>query len=161
VHTRNRKKYALSLLIFALVSEVPFNMMVRGGYFSLEKQNIYFTLLLGVLLMWAMEKIDKPFVKAAALAAVCAVTVLLKTDYGIRGVLLIGLLYILRDRKIEKILFSYPLLSGGLYALCAFVPISMYNGERGFIRGKAAKYAFYLFYPLHIWILLWIKFNLI
>ena len=35
----------------------------------------------------------------------------------------------------------------------SFISINMYNGKRGFIQGKAAKYFFYLFYPGHLTIL--------
>ena len=48
-HTRNPKRYALRLLIFALLSEVPYNLMVGQTLFYTARQNIYFTLLLGLL----------------------------------------------------------------------------------------------------------------
>ena len=38
-HTKNVKKYALRLLIFALISEVPFNLMVSGSVFFPFHQN--------------------------------------------------------------------------------------------------------------------------
>ena len=47
--------------------------------------------------------------------------------------------------------------SGGVYAIAAFIPISMYSGKRGFVKGNFLKTAFYLFYPLHIALLVTIK----
>lgn len=161
VHTKSKWKYGLSLAAFALISEVPFDLMVNKVYFDLDKQNIYFTLLLGFLLLCTIEKIQNVPIKILCLAGIYFVSSTGNIDYGVSGVLLIGLLYVLREKRVLKALFSFPLLSGGYYALCAFIPIGMYNGERGFIRGKALKYAFYIFYPAHIMILLWIKFNLL
>lgn len=46
---------------------------------------------------------------------------------------------------------------GNWVAGVAFIPISLYNGKRGFIRGNIAKYAFYLIYPVHIMILWMLK----
>lgn len=41
--------------------------------------------------------------------------------------------------------------------MMAFAVIWLYNGERGFIRVKAMKYAFYAFYPLHMMLIYWLR----
>jgi len=55
VHTRNRRRYAVNLFIFALISEIPFN-LVGGGEFFYRRQNVFFTLLLGYLGVWCSER---------------------------------------------------------------------------------------------------------
>lgn len=158
-HTKNWKKYGLSLLIFALVSEVPFDLMLSGSVFYTGSQNVYFTLLLGVLMIYFYENATG-LRQILGMLAVGIVTTLLDVDYGIRGVMLIFLLYVLRDRPVVKTALAYPLLSGGVAAFLAFIPINLYNGKRGFIRGSWLKYGFYMFYPVHIMALLFVKYLL-
>ena len=160
LHTRNRKRYAAGLLIFALLSEIPWNYMVGGRYIYPAKQNVYFTLFLGVLLLCILAWETADWKKWLCLFGLYALTRILSADYGMNGVLLIGLLYVLRAQKTARMLLALPLLSGGWAAFCAFIPINMYNGQRGFIKGRGLKYAFYLFYPLHITVLLLIKYAL-
>jgi hypothetical protein len=71
-------------------------------------------------------------------------------DYGFRGVGFILLLYVLRSQPLLRAVLGTCTLSGGWVAGLAFLPIGMYNEERGFIRGRLAKYAFYAIYPLHL-----------
>ena len=134
--------------------------MVGGKFIYLGKQNIYFTLLLGILALWVIDNINIIFKKYLLLALIITAAIILKVDYGQTGVMLIILIYILRDKPAVQAILALPFLSGGYAALCSFIPINMYNGERGFIKGKTIKYLFYVFYPLHIIILLLIKFIL-
>lgn len=64
-HTRSVIKYARNLLIFAFVSEIPFDLALNGGViFETHHQNVFFTLLLGLLAIWAVDTFkDKTFEK--------------------------------------------------------------------------------------------------
>lgn len=156
VHTQNKKRYAWSLLLFALISELPFDWMLSGNWYYGGKQNIYFTLFFGVLMMFYYEHTNG-LKKALLMLCVGVTTILFDVDYGIRGVLLIFLLYVLREQPFAKTALAYPLLSGGWAAFAAFIPIHLYNGKRGFIQSNWLKYSFYVFYPAHILILLFIR----
>ena len=59
IHTSNIKKYTLRLLIFALISEIPFNLFYGGSWFYPYHQNVMFTLLLGLLAICQIDKIKK------------------------------------------------------------------------------------------------------
>ena len=156
-HTKNKKRYAISLLLFALISEIPFNMLNGGQMMNLKTQNIFFTLFLGVMMLTVFEYVRKELFRAILFIGIGIIAVLVKSDYGLKGVLLILLMYLLKNRPAVQAVLSYPLLSGGVAAFAAFVPINMYNGQRGFIKSPVMKYAFYLFYPVHIVLLIGIK----
>lgn len=57
--TRNRKKYIFRLGLFALISELPFNLANAGRVWAPGYQNVYFTLLIGILLLCAFDGIAR------------------------------------------------------------------------------------------------------
>lgn len=154
-HTRNRKKYGLNLLTFAIISEIPFNLLVSYGkhFIYLKGQNVFFTLFLGFLILYILESKINTIFKFVPSVLIIFLSQYMHLDYGTKGILLIVLLYYLRKQNVAKTLTSLPLLSGGYPAWSAFIFINLYNGKRGFIKGNFAKYAFYAFYPMHILLL--------
>ncbi|MBQ7006155.1 MAG: hypothetical protein IJN68_06980 [Clostridia bacterium] len=60
-HTSNFKKYALRLLGFALITEIPFNLFYSSRWFNPYHQNVLFTLLLGLLAISVIDKVRKKF----------------------------------------------------------------------------------------------------
>lgn len=154
VHTRNREKYAVNLLVFALLSELPFN-LAFGGTFLYPKQNVFFTLLLGYAGIYAYEKYReaKQGKYLFALPVLLVVSIFLRADYGCFGYGFILLLYILRANKVLMSVIGICVLPSKWIGGAAFLPICLYNGKRGFATGKVAKYAFYLFYPLHLFVI--------
>ena len=89
--------------------------------------------------------------------ALLTVSVFLKADYGWRGFVFLLIMYWFRNDKTAQAIIGSCWLYYEWKACFAFLSINMYNGKRGFIRGKAAKYFFYLFYPVHITILVIIR----
>lgn len=153
IHTKNRKKYGASMLIFALISEIPFDLCFMKTYFDFSYQNVFFTLFLGFSVMCILEYVKDDILKFGLALVPVFAAYFLRVDYGMVGVLLIAMLYILKDKRPLAALIAYPFLTGGYAAWCAFLPINMYNEKRGFIKGKYLKYAFYIFYPLHLLLL--------
>ena len=64
-YTHDRKRYALRLATFALISELPFNVAIFGNWFVPQHQNVFWTLTIGVLMMTVLEYIDEKQSEAA------------------------------------------------------------------------------------------------
>lgn len=160
LHTHDRKKYGVRLFLFALLSELPWNLEHTGTWHYVG-QNVFFTLLLGYLGLCAVERMKAPEAKrgrcAAMLFGLLAVSAVLRADYGCSGYGFIIMLYLLREQPLYQALVGSCFLSSRWQAGLAFIPINLYNGERGFIRGRFLQLAFYALYPLHMLLLYCIR----
>lgn len=150
LHTSNIKKYATRLLIFAFLSEIPFDLAFAHKIFDFSYQNVFFTLFIGLLTLIAIKHFEtNQMMKVFAMLAGYLVATLLRTDYAGFGVVFILLLYFLHDNKLFRNIICSISLLWEYYAILAFIPISFYNGKRGI----PMKYFFYLFYPVHLLLL--------
>ena len=153
LHTHDRMKYGRNLLLFALLSEIPFDLVRRGCLFA-TGQNVFFTLFLGFLALYAVDRWESGKDSAVRLAIILfsliGIGILFHTDYGSTGVSFILLLYILRQNRIFQAAIGCCFLGTRWIAGLAFIPINLYNARRGFIQGHIGKYLFYIFYPLHL-----------
>ncbi len=150
VHTKNRRKYGMRLFAFALISELPWNFVHTGGLFC-GSQNVMFTLFFGYCALCVTEYLSNDKLKQiGALALLLLLCSFGKIDYGASGLGLILIMYFLKERKAIQAICAGCMLSNGYAAALAFIPINLYNGERGCFRGNIAKYAAYLFYPVHL-----------
>lgn len=57
--TRSKLKYAVRLFLFALISEIPFNLAFKKDAFDVTYQNVMFTLLIGFVAICLMEQSQK------------------------------------------------------------------------------------------------------
>ena len=157
IHTHNRIKYGRNLLLFALISEIPWNLIHTNSLFY-GRQNVFFTLFMGFLSLYAIEKLKgKKVFLLPTLVAIYVFAYFFKADYSYIGVVFITAIYILRTNKMLMTVIGIFLLPSKWIGGLAFIPIAFYNGKRGFIQGKIAKYTFYAFYPVHLLILYFIK----
>jgi hypothetical protein len=158
-HTRDRKKYALRLFLFALISEIPFDLAFSAEILEVQYQNVFFTLLIGLITVMAFHAAEEkkewnPVVRVVLLALIVAagmgIALFLKTDYDAKGVMAILLLYVFRKKRSMQILAGCLFFSWWeLPALAAFFLLACYNGT----RGLRMKYFFYVFYPAHLLLL--------
>lgn len=151
-HTRNRLRYFLTLLGFAVASEVSW-LLLNGADGT---HNVMFTLALGVGALAIFEKYhQRKFVCFCMIALIAIFATCLGTDYEWRGISLIVICYMMREHRPLLLLFMLPLMIyyGIVGAIMAAIVLSLYDGTRGFIQGSTAKYGFYAFYPVHLFLL--------
>lgn len=186
LHTSNFKKYALRLLGFAVITEIPFNLFYSSRVFNPYHQNVLFTLLLGLIAISVIDKMKKKrTAKNIALSVlwlvlICVASTVGFVDYGFLGVLTVVAFYLLRDFPFawlaqlaamvlinivffEGLMFNveifgrtFEIPSQG-FAVLSLIPIWLYSGKKG-KSSKVMQYGFYAFYPVHMLVLYLIKF---
>lgn len=147
IHTKDRPKYMISLFLFALLSEVPWLLLNHDG-----SHNVLFTLLAGLLGMYVLDNTKSRISAVLFIVLIGLSTIYADTDYSWRGYSLVLIFYLFHERYDLQTLFGFPLMYeyGLIGIMMAFAVILLYNGKRGFIKGKTWKYAFYAFYPVHL-----------
>lgn len=154
LHTRNVKKYAGRLFLFALISEIPFDLALKGNWYVPTGQNVYFTLLIGLLaiigIAWITQNgTQNLLLSILPIAAGMYLALLMDTDYDYKGVFLIVILYLMRSSRLYQCIGGAAAVTWELPAPLAFIPVYLYNGT----RGLRMKYFFYWFYPGHLLVL--------
>lgn len=155
--TRSREKYIMRMTAFAVISEVPFDLAFSAQVLEFGYQNIFFTLLIGMLVMLVFEAISRREWNVWIKLGLCLVVFiagmelaeLLHTDYGAKGIRGIVAMYLFRQNRLTQIVAGSVAFLWETTAPLAFIPIAFYNGK----RGLQLKYVFYLFYPLHLIVL--------
>ena len=165
-HTKNIKKYMLRLLIFAMIAQVPYFI------FLMKQLNVLFTLLLGLLTIYIIERSKSRNISVLVIVGFTIVSVV--CDWGIMGIPMILMYYYQKDRTkrvtlpllipfaffalsiVMQLVAGRPILEVlpdllFLVVGCSLtIPLlSSYNGK----RGRSMRYFFYAYYPLHIIIL--------
>lgn len=170
LHTKNKKKYALRLAIGAILSEIPYNLLVSGSPVWRNQQSIMITLLLGYFALLAMERCEKLAWKSVVMLPFALLCELVGADYGWGGIVLIALFELSRhmyNRNLIRffgmlVLFHYmssAVLRFGNFSLpmqalgaLSMLFIAAYDGRK--VTGnKVVQWGFYLFYPVHLLIL--------
>ena len=164
--TNNLRKYGINLTIFALISEIPFDLAANGNYIDWSYQSVYVTLLIG---LWGIlglhiveEKVtDKGLVVVARIGVAilaCALGAITKCDYRAMGVLTILVMYSLRQFPIGSFIAGVCVLTfSNFMEITAFLDvilIAFYNHQRGNVS-KKGKYFFYAYYPAHL-LIIWL-----
>ncbi len=160
-HTKSRKRYFLRLVCFAVISEIPFNLAYAGTVFCADKQNIFFTLATALVTLCAFENIKNSLIlKITAVAAGCAASLLLNTDYPVTGII-IPLMFFISNSSTDRLFLAgsvtfFDSLQFHGAGILSLIPIGFYNQK----RGKGNSLIFYLFYPFHLIVLLLIKYSM-
>lgn len=105
--TRSKKKYAIRLLGFAIISYFPFSYMVSSGNIydlNLTYLNVIFTIFLGFVAIYVRREVENIFLKTILLYAIMALS--LPCDWGGVGIILILILDFYYDNRKNQI-FGY------------------------------------------------------
>ena len=181
-HTRNLKKYVMRLLLFAVLSEIPFDLAMGSSLFYPIHQNVLWSFLISMgLIHWNEKTKEKALWKQllvgmASVALGYIVGIVTFVDYYHAGVLTVLVFYFFRKRtwwcRLGQLLCLWYInteMLGGLsyevtlfgqtvffarqgLALLALIPIWLYRGRQG-RNSKALQYGYYAFYPAHLLIL--------
>ena len=171
-HTKDKKKYLFRIGVFALISEIPFDLAFEGKV-GFSHQNIMLAYFLAVAALMLYDRIrgeddpernhssaGKTVLGVCAVLAFSVLSFLLRADYTFFAVIAVFLFYVLRQKHLliragAGVAFLSLTRTIGYYCATgfSFIPLAMYNGK----RGKGLKWMFYFFYPGHLLILAAIK----
>lgn len=162
--TKNRKKYLLTLTVFGVISEVPFDMFTSKTFFNPYWNNMMFTLALCLITIWIIDTL-KGKIKSKVLWYTVSIIIVifsglsameLSLDYDYHAVVVAYIFYIFYDKPLLGAGLGYLSIIKELYSCFGFFMTLTYNGK----RGKQYKWFNYLFYPVHILILGILRFYL-
>lgn len=106
-HTGNLRKYVQRMLGFAFLAEIPYDLAIYGKIVKLDGQNVLFTFVIGLLVMWMLTKVELWSIPMYGIVLFgCAAAYLLRVDYSWYGILLIVVFYVFHDQKTKRNLGS-------------------------------------------------------
>lgn len=183
IHTKNIKKYLLRLGIFAIISQVPFQLFhfkfIDPNTIAL---NVFFTLFFGLLSICIFDYIKNCFKKMQnynknlhldlIFGLICTVLIaivaeFLNTDYGFWGVIVVFMFYFFKENKLAMIIsfITLCIIKYGIqiidYGFSIYYVIFCLCTILPIIfislykgkQGKKIKYLLYFFYPAHLLLL--------
>lgn len=170
VHTSSRKNYAIRLLIFTLVAQIPYS-LVRTDVSIMAGLSVIYTLLVSFLMLCVLESKLEKFPKLVIVIVLIALSIF--GDWAFFAPLMVLFFYYFRDDR-KRLLIFYSLASALLVitdvtlliiqhyywyqelwqlGMFLFIPLLLlYNGEPG-SRHPFHKWFFYVFYPAHLLVL--------
>lgn len=152
--TKSQWKYLRNLLIFAVISEIPYDMFQSAEFVNTRSQNILWGLALGLFTIMVIDKLKayikkRPlwvFVSLLIVALSSLGSMLISSDYEYYAIIIIYLYYLFYDKRLVASGLGYLVIIKEIYAILGFATVLLYNGE----KGKQNKIFNYLFYPVHL-----------
>ncbi len=155
-HTSDYRKYLMTMLLFAVISEVPYDLAMSQTFWDPSSQNAMLGTAVCLMMLYVLSLFREGRGMVAVLARIFTVlgallwATLLRARFGPSMVLLTAIFYLFYARNVLKtvlgVLVSLLHVTGPL----SFYMIWFYNEKRG---REGLKYAFYAFYPLHLLVL--------
>lgn len=174
IHTSNINKYIKRMVIFAIITEIPFNLMVSASPIYPFHQNVLWTFVISLLTLKYLnfDDVKNSFKSILIILLAIIIATVTMCDYFGAGVMMVVGFYIFRKSKLLQLLmmiyvnmillqgYSYPIDIAGYtyyfpqqgFAVLSLIFIWLYNGKQGY-HAKWFKIFCYAFYPLHMLIL--------
>lgn len=174
IHTSNINKYIKRMMIFAIITEIPFNLMVSASPIYPFHQNVLWTFVISLLTLKYLnfDNVKNSFKSILIILLAIIIATVTMCDYFGAGVMMVVGFYIFRKSKFLQLLmmiyvnmilikgYSYPIDIAGYtyyfpqqgFAVLSLIFIWLYNGKQGY-HAKWFKIFCYAFYPLHMLIL--------
>ncbi|GEM_PF-631236 len=179
-YTRNRKKYIAYIFLFAIISEIPFDLCFSSAAFDVANQNVLWTLGMAAGAIALAEKwTGKPIWFLLTTLGAMILCTWLCTDYSALGVVTVVSFYYFRNNKIKQLritailfcvfcvtdyLHSYAILGttvadtlandGFWYLVClelhGLLAWPLLKLYNGQKGKNISKWFFYIFYPGHM-----------
>ena len=154
-----RKKYLANLLMFAVISEIPFDMFFSRTFFNTRANNVLFTLALSLITIWIIDILksklkNKPsilwyFSSVVLILISSFISMQFGLDYEHYSIIIVYLFYIFYNNLVIGCALGYLTLIKTLWSILGFGLVLTYNGK----RGNQNKIINYWFYPVHLLIL--------
>lgn len=174
VHTHDLRAYARRLLLFALLSEIPFDLLIFGRIASSIEQNVLFSLLLALLALYCVQTLRRqPLASALCVFVLCMAAMAARVSFGWLSIALCLCFYCLRERRTSMVLcagailliytlslhFSGVTRSWVLVSLCSLfaLPLLLLYNKRPGLRKPFLSVLFYAAYPLHLIVLVVVR----
>lgn len=179
-YTKDRKKYALRLLLFAIITQ-PFDWLIFQPVYGWWTSNVIFTLFFGLMSIICWESKFKLWKRSLLVILCAAATILIYSDWLVFGVLFILFLHIFRDKPKQRLtaytalalahclmnlfslengniptfkLITYIVVMFAALMAAYFCMTVFYNGKKG-KHHSFVKWFFYAFYPIH-YLIIWV-----
>ena len=172
-YTKDRLKYGIRLFVFAVISWPCYSLFKTGGI-NVFQMGVIFTLFLAYINIWLWDTLDSPApVHIMITFIMCYISQM--GDWSVFVILWSLFFYLYKDRPVKMwtlyylvsvyymimVFQSRGLVNGLFSAGCLVMPLIisfLYNGKSG-SRNAFHKWIFYIFYPLHLFVLWMIKNN--
>lgn len=154
--TSNYKKYLITVCVFALISEIPYDFAMEGRFFDFSSQNALVGTCISLFMLYGLRLVKSSSVFYKGMIQFCIVLAAIMwagffhAEFGLCMVLLTAVFYIFYERNVLKTVLGALISLMYVTGPISFYGIWCYNGVR---RDKISKYIFYVCYPFMLLVL--------
>lgn len=152
-NTSSIKRYILTVLAAALLTEIPYDWAVSGKPFDISEQCFLWTILISLIMLSLMKTFSGKNAAAVIINIMlicggCIWAIFFRSKFGAGFVLMTAALYLLRKNGGVGIFVGVIISLIYISAPLGFIPVALYSGERKHLDKKMSKYGYYAFCPI-------------